>query len=165
MAALAAVSKGNVGWLGPLGACEALLLSYERHATNKEVISAIWNCIGTLCAYNRERFSCLGAAQYVVSSLRLHFQSGVDLGPNRESFSSLASSASFAIGRLCEPINEGTRLSSLRNRKELYSVGCCEILTIVLSKEYSDATAATNIFRAIATMSNGIHCSQVNIMI
>lgn len=162
LAALAAVSKGNAGWLGPLGACESLLLAHDRHAADKKVVSAIWNAVGTLCSYNRERFSNLGTAQYVVSSLQLHFQSNVNLGSEGASSSALASSASYAIGRLCEPLHGAAGPGGLHNRRALHAAGCCEILATVLLREHSNITAATNIFRAISTMSNGLYSAKVS---
>ena len=164
LAALAAVSKGNAGWLGPLGACESLLLAHDRHAADKRVVSAIWNAVGTLCSYNRERFSNLGCAQYVVSSLQLHFQSNVDLGSDSTSSSALASSAAYAIGRLCEPLHDAARPVGLHNRRALHAAGCCEILATVLLREHSNITAATNIFRAISTMSNGLYSAKVRVI-
>lgn len=161
MAALSAVSKGNAGWLGPLGACEVLLEAYERHAEDKKVASAVWNAVGTLCFYNRERLYSLGAPQSVVSSLRAHFLCGVIQSSDRSDASRFASSAAFAIGRLCEPLHEGTVPASLSNRRALYSAGCCEVLTAVLGREDFDVAAASNTFRAIATLSNGNHCAEV----
>ena len=180
LAALAAVSKGNVGWLGPLGACEVLLKAHEQHAGDKLVAAAVWNAIGTLCSYNRERLSSLGAPQAAVSSLRSHFFAGVSgaatdkaadrAGSRAEdradgvAASAFASSTAFAIGRLCEPLHDGSMPSSLLNRRALHQAGCCEVLTAVLRSEYFDVRAATNIFRAIATLTNGLYCSQVSLV-
>ena len=160
LAALSFASKGNAGWLGPLGACDALLVAHDRHSRNLEVVSSIWNAIGTLCSYNRERLSGLGIAQRIISSLQLHFNSGSEDTLYCIARSSVASSAAFAIGRLCEPLHGAIAATCLSNRIALCAAGCCGVLTSVLRIEYLNVAASTNICRAISTLCNGLHCSQ-----
>jgi hypothetical protein len=160
LAALSFASKGNAGWLGPLGACEALLVAHDRHYRNLEVVSTVWNAIGTLCSYNRERLSNLGVAQCIISSLQLHFQSELKDTSVCVARSSVASSAAFAIGRLCEPLHGPNAPTCLVNRTALCAAGCCGILTSVLRMEYLNIAASTNICRAISTLCNGLRCSQ-----
>ena len=160
LAALSFASKGNAGWLGPLGACEALLVAHDRHYRNLEVVSAVWNAIGTLCSYNRERLSNLGVAQRIILSLQLHFQSELKDTSFCVARSSVASSAAFAIGRLCEPLHGPNAPTCLINRTALCAAGCCGVLTSVLRMEYLNIAASTNICRAISTLCNGLRCSQ-----
>ena len=160
LAALSFASKGNAGWLGPLGACDALLVAHDRHSRNLEVVSSVWNAIGTLCSYNRERLSGLGVAQRIISSLQLHFHSGSEDILDCVARSSVASSAAFAIGRLCEPLHGAIAATCLSNRIALCAAGCCGVLTSVLRIEYLNVAASTNICRAISTLCNGLHCSQ-----
>ena len=160
LAALSFASKGNAGWLGPLGACEALLVAHDRHYRNLEVVSAVWNAIGTLCSYNRERLSGLGVAQRIISSLQLHFQSELKDTSFCVARSSVASSAAFAIGRLCEPLHGPNVPTCLANRAALCAAGCCGVLTSVLRMEYLNIAASTNLCRAISTLCNGLRCSQ-----
>ena len=159
LASLASVSKGNVEWLGPLGACEALLSAHDTHSDDVAVVSAVWNAIGTLCSYNRERLGSLGTPSRVVQSLRSFYPDVKTVEKNTTSTSTstssacVASAAAYAIGRLCEPLQN---LSvPLENRMALFDAGCCEVLTAVLKIEYNDLSAATTIFKAIATLTNG----------
>jgi hypothetical protein len=54
----------------------------------------------------------------------------------------------------------GSLNSTGSNRIALFTAGCCEALTIALTNQCLDVSAATNIFTAIATLSEGQHCSQ-----
>lgn len=161
VAALAVVSKGNVGWLGPLGACEALLAAQERHSEDMEVVSAVWTAIGAMCSCNRERLSGLGTARRIVSSLRSHFQPHRNANEDSVARSRLASAAALAISRLCEPVHDSAVATCRDNRKALYTAGACKILANVLRAECSDLAASVHIFRAIATMSDGTQSFQV----
>ena len=161
VAALAVVSKGNVVWLGPLGACEALLAAQERHSEDMEVVSAVWTAIGAMCSCNRERLSGLGTARRIVSSLRSHFQPHRNANEDSVARSRLASAAALAISRLCEPVHDSAVATCRDNRKALYTAGACKILANVLRAECSDLAASVHIFRAIATMSDGTQSFQV----
>lgn len=165
VAALAVVSKGNVGWLGPLGACEALLAAHDRHSEDMEVVSAVWTAIGTMCSHNRDRLSGLGTARRIVTSLRTHCQSQRSLSEDSVARSRMASAAAFAISRLCEPVHNSSAAICRDNRVALFTAGACKILASVLRAECSDLAASVNIFRAIATMSDGTQSSQVKVSI
>ena len=160
------MSKGNVEWLGPLRACEVLLSTHDTHSDDVAVVSAVWNAIGTLCSSNRERLGSLGTPSRVVKSLRSFYPviktvgknvsstSTSSLSPSPSSSACVASAAAYAIGRLCEPLNTLTDVT-LENRIALFDAGCCDVLTSVLEEEFNDLSAATNIFKAIATLTNG----------
>jgi hypothetical protein len=134
--------------------------AHSIHAENRKVVSAVWMAIGTLCSDNRERLFGLRVAETLVSSLRSHTQSQERNDPI--SAASVASSIAFAISRLAEPSKDtiGSLNSTGGNRIALFTAGCCEALTIALTNQSSDVSAATNIFGAIATLSDGQHCSQ-----
>lgn len=145
-----------------IGICEELMNAHSTHAENGKVVSAVWMAIGTLCSNNRERLYGLRVAEILVSSLRSHTQSQSQERNDPIYSASVASSAAFAISRLAEPLKDtiGSLNSTGRNRIALFTAGCCEALTIALINQSANVSAATNIFRAIATLSDGQYCAQ-----
>ena len=91
--------KGNATWLGPSGACDALMAVMGVHQADLAVSKFIISAMGNLCIIdnNRERLGTLGACESIVSSAKMHM---LDLDT--------AKAASLAMGKLCEHIYRAT---------------------------------------------------------
>jgi Na+-transporting NADH:ubiquinone oxidoreductase subunit NqrB len=66
--------KGNATWMGPAGACDALMTVMQVHHSDRAVSKFLVSAMGNLCIIenNRERLGALGACERIVASALQH---------------------------------------------------------------------------------------------
>lgn len=99
LASLARV-KGNATWLGPTGACDAIMVVLKAHYLNAGVVKFIISAIGNLCIIenNKERLGSVGVCELLVEISNIHL---LDLDVTK--------ATALAMGKLCETIQRSNQ--------------------------------------------------------